>query len=157
MTEKNYKPLFSTTSKSDRCGVISSYPLRALVFFAGWVSLILGCIGIFLPLLPTTPFILLSAYCFSRSSERLHQWLVTHQKMGLHIRDWQQNGSISKAAKTKATVLIIGTFAITFAVVNVALPVKGLIALIGVSVLTFIWTRPMPPTEQVLPAKIVVE
>jgi len=127
------------------------------VFLVGWASLILGCIGIFLPLLPTTPFILLSAYCFSRSSERLHQWLVTHPKMGPHIRDWQRNGSISKAAKTKATMLIVGTFAITFAVVNVGLSVKGLIALMGVSVLTFIWTRQAPQAEQVLPAKVVVE
>lgn len=77
--------------------------------------------------------------------------------MGPHIRDWQRNGSISKAAKTKATMLIIGTFAITFAVINVGVPVKGLIALIGVSILIFIWTRPVPPNEQAILAKVVVE
>jgi len=132
-------------------------PLRILFFIGGWVSLILGCIGIILPLLPTTPFILLAAYCFSRSSERLHQWLITHPQMGPLIRDWQQDGSISKTAKTKATVLIIGTFAVTFAVVNVGLMVKGVIFLIGISVLTFIWTRPVPPSAHVLPAKVAAE
>jgi len=132
-------------------------PLRVLFFIGGWVSLILGCVGIILPLLPTTPFILLAAYCFSRSSERLHQWLITHPQMGPLIRDWQQDGSISKTAKTKATVLIIGTFAVTFAVVNVGLMVKGVILLIGIGVLTFIWTRPVPPNDLLLPAKVAAE
>ena len=132
-------------------------PLRVLYFIGGWVSLILGCVGIVLPLLPTTPFILLAAYCFSRSSERLHQWLITHPQMGPLIRDWQQDGSISKTAKTKATVLIIGTFAVTFAVVNVGLMVKGVILLIGIGVLTFIWTRPVPPNDLLLPAKVAAE
>ena len=132
-------------------------PLRVLFFIGGWVSLILGCVGIVLPLLPTTPFILLAAYCFSRSSERLHQWLITHPQMGPLIQDWQQDGSISKTAKTKATVLIIGTFAVTFAVVNVGLMVKGVILLIGIGVLTFIWTRPVPPNDLLLPAKVAAE
>lgn len=130
-------------------------PLRVLFFIGGWVSLILGCVGIVLPLLPTTPFILLAAYCFSRSSERLHQWLITHPQMGPLIQDWQQDGSICKTAKTKATVLIVGTFAVTFAVVNVGLLLTGLILLMGISVLTFIWTRPVPPSAHVLPVKVV--
>ncbi len=137
--------------------MIQSHSLRILFFIGGWVGLILGCIGIFLPLLPTTPFILLAAYCFSRSSERLHHWLTTHPQLGPPIQDWQQNGSIRKAAKTKASVLIVGCFTLTFAVVNVGLVVKGVIAVIGISVLTFIWTRPVPPSDQVLPAKVVVE
>lgn len=132
-------------------------PLRVLFFIGGWVSLILGCVGIILPLLPTTPFILLAAYCFSRSSERLHQWLTTHPQMGPLIQDWQQDGSICKTAKTKATVLIVGTFAVTFAVVNVGLMLTGLILLMGISVLTFIWTRPVPPSARVLPVKVVAE
>ncbi len=137
--------------------MIQSYPLRVLIFIAGWVSLILGCVGIFLPLLPTTPFILLSAYCFSRSSERLHQWLITHPRMGLLIQDWEQHGSISKTAKTKAAILIVVMFTATLVFVNVALAVKALVALIGISVLTFILTRPVPPNEQILPAKVIAE
>ena len=137
--------------------MIQSYPLRVLFFVGGWASLILGCVGIFLPLLPTTPFILLSAYCFSRSSERLHRWLATHPQMGPLIQDWQQYGGISKVAKAKATVLIVIMFSATFAVVDVGLAVKGLIAFIGVSVLAFIWTRPAPPSAHVVPAKVAME
>ena len=137
--------------------MIASYPLRVFVLISGWVSLIVGCIGIFLPLLPTTPFILLSAYCFSQSSERLHQWLVTHPRMGPLIQDWEKFGSISQTAKTKASVLIVGMFTVTFMLVNVGLAVKVLIAVMGISVLSFIWTRPLPPNEQVLPVKVIVE
>ena len=137
--------------------MIQSPPLRMIAFMIGWISLILGCLGLFLPLLPTTPFILLTAYCFSRSSERLHQWLVSHPQMGLLIRDWEQSGSIRKATKVKASVLMVGLFSITFAVVNVSIVVKGLIALIGFCVLGFIWTRPVPVDDQVFPAKVVVE
>jgi len=137
--------------------MILSYTLRVIVFISGWVSLIVGCVGIFVPLLPTTPFILLSAYCFSRSSERLHQWLITHPRMGPLIQDWTQYGSIRKAAKTKASVLIVSMFMLTFTIVHVGLAVKGLLALIGISVLSFIWTRPLPPNEQPLAAKVVVE
>ena len=137
--------------------MIQSYPLRVLMFIAGWVSLITGCIGIFLPLLPTTPFVLLSAYCFSRSSERLHTWLINHPHMGPLIRDWQHHGSIRKEAKVRATALIVILFAITFAVVNVSIMLKGIIAGVGLCVLCFIWTRPVPPSDQVIPAEIVVE
>ncbi len=137
--------------------MIPSYPLRVIVFISGWVSLIVGCLGIFLPLLPTTPFILLSAYCFSRSSERLHQWLITHPRMGPLIQDWVQYGSISTSAKTKASLLIVVLFTVTFLVVNVGLAVKGLISLIGICVLSFIWTRPLPPCDYVLREKVVAE
>ena len=137
--------------------MIASYPLRVIVFISGWVSLIVGCIGIVLPLLPTTPFILLSAYCFSRSSERLHQWLITHPRMGPLIQDWEQFGSISKTAKIKSSVLIVVFFSASLVFVNVAPGVKTIVSLMGISVLSFIWTRPLPPNEQVLPAIIAVE
>jgi uncharacterized protein len=137
--------------------MISSHPLRVMAFIGGWISLILGCIGIFLPLLPTTPFILLAAYCFSRSSERLYQWLFSHPQMGLLIRDWEHSGCIRKSAKVKATILIFGMFMVTFIVVNVELLVKVMIAIIGISVLSFIWTRPVPPNDQIVAAKVAVE
>lgn len=77
--------------------------------------------------------------------------------MGPLIQDWEKFGSISKAAKTKASVLIVGMFTVTFMLVNVGLAVKVLIGVMGISVLSFIWTRPLPPNEQVLQVKVVVE
>ena len=73
----------------------------------------LGFIGIFLPILPTTPFILLSAYCFAKSSPRLYQWLIGNKTFGPIILEWQQYRTISPAVKKRAILLIMTTFTIT--------------------------------------------
>ncbi len=62
----------------------------------------LGLAGVVLPVVPTTPFLLLAAACFARSSPRLHGWLVAHPVFGPPIRDWQAHGAISRRAKTLA-------------------------------------------------------
>ena len=124
--------------------IIESPPLKLVVMISGWISLILGIIGIFLPLLPTTPFVLLSAYCFSKSSPRLHHWLLNQPRLGPMIRNWEQNGSISQNAKITATVLIIGLFVASLVWLNVSFFIKGILTCIGMGVLTFIWTRPSP-------------
>ena len=72
----------------------------------GWVSLVAGVIGIFLPLLPTTPFVLLSAWCFSRSSTRFHSWLTQHRFFGPIVRDWQSGNGIPKKTRNRAIVLM---------------------------------------------------
>jgi len=77
--------------------------------------------------------------------------------MGPLIQDWEQFGSISKTAKIKSSVLIVVFFSASLVFVNVAPGVKTIVSLMGISVLSFIWTRPLPPNEQVLPAKIAVE
>ena len=73
----------------------------------------LGFIGIFLPILPTTPFILLSAYCFAKSSPRLYQWLIRNKIFGPIILEWQESRTISPAVKKRAIFLIMTTFTIT--------------------------------------------
>jgi len=111
---------------------------------SGWVSLILGIIGIFLPLLPTTPFVLLSAYCFSRSSERLHSWLINQPRLGPMIQNWERHGSISQSAKVTATVLMVGLFAFSLFFLSLSALIKSALICIGAGVLAFIWTRPVP-------------
>lgn len=71
----------------------------------GWLSLALGVIGIFLPLLPTTPFVLLSAWCFSKSSPRFHKWLMEHKVFGKIIRAWRDNEGLEP--KTKARIIAV--------------------------------------------------
>ena len=63
--------------------------VRYLLMAVGWVSVVLGVIGIFLPVLPTTPFLLLAAACFARSSPRFYQWLINHRQLGPWIRDYR--------------------------------------------------------------------
>ena len=124
--------------------MIQSTPLRLIVLASGWLSLILGIIGIFLPLLPTTPFVLLSAYCFSKSSPRLHQWLLNQPRLGPMIQNWEQQGSISQNAKVTATVLMVGLFSLSLLFLDLSLLFKSALVCTGASVLAFIWTRPLP-------------
>lgn len=76
--------------------------MRGLWLMAGGLFLGLGLLGVVLPVLPTTPFLLLAAGCFARSSPRLHGWLLGHQVFGPPIRNWEENGAISRPAKRLA-------------------------------------------------------
>jgi len=123
---------------------LQSAPLRLVVMASGWISLVLGFIGIFLPLLPTTPFVLLAAYCFSKSSPRLHHWLINQPRLGPMIQNWERHGSISQNAKVTATALMIGLFSFSLLFLNLSFIIKGALVCIGTGVLCFIWTRPLP-------------
>ena len=68
----------------------------------GTISLALGIIGIFLPLLPTTPFLLLAAACYCRGSEKMHAWLVEHRLFGKYIKDYEEKRGIRKRMKITA-------------------------------------------------------
>lgn len=75
---------------------------KPLWFALGLLSLLLAVLGVVLPLLPTTPFLILAAFCFSQSSEKAHQWLVNHNFFGPLINDWQQYGKIRRKVKVVA-------------------------------------------------------
>ena len=88
---------------------------RVLWLMAGGVSLLLGVAGIFLPLLPTTPFVLLAAACFSRGSTRCDAWLLHHPRFGPMVRDWRQHRAVPLRAKQLALAMMaIGSLAAAF-------------------------------------------
>jgi len=107
----------------------------------GAIALALGAIGLFLPLLPTVPFLLLAAFCFGRASTRLHHWLLSHPVFGPPIHNWNERGAISLRAKRFASLSIVVAFGMSLALGfgTKILILQGL-ALVGVAV--FIWTRP---------------
>lgn len=115
--------------------------MKWILLGIGWLAFVLGILGIFLPFLPTTPFLLLAALCFSKSSERLHQWLLRTPFAGQIIRDWQEKKVIPLRAKFTATILLLPTMA--YLVWEARLPPPGLWSLIFLmtGVLIFIWTR----------------
>lgn len=76
---------------------------RWVWLLCGLLCLITGVVGIVLPLLPTTPFVLLAAFCFSRGSARCEQWLLTHPRFGPMVRDWRANRALPLRAKQLAT------------------------------------------------------
>lgn len=97
--------------------------LRLLFLLCGCACVALGVAGIMLPVLPTTPFMLLAAACFARSSERFHRWLLTHPLFGATVREWEQYRSVRRRTKRIAIL----TMAIT----------------LGVSILFFVSSRPL--------------
>ena len=118
---------------------------------AGWwllayASLGLGFIGIFLPGLPTVPFVLLSAFAAARGSERLHAWLLAHRQFGPVIRDWQAHGAVSRRAKRLAVAMM----ALSAIVMLVFMPDRWM-ALPGIAVMAIVavwlWRRPEPPAS----------
>ncbi len=115
---------------------------KFLFYCCGWTAIVLGVVGIFLPILPTTPFAILAAWCFSKSSEKWHQWLLNHKIFGPTIREWEKDGVINPRAKALATSMIVLLFSYTLIFVKVHLVVKSIVTTIGIGVLFFIWTRP---------------
>lgn len=120
---------------------IRSPLLRGLWFCLGLLAVVLGVIGIWLPGLPTTPFMILAAACFARSSDRMHHWLLSHKTFGPMIHDWQKRGAISKRAKKLSVLMMAAAFAMTLLL---ALPlwVVALQAAILMGVGYFILSRP---------------
>lgn len=104
----------------------------ALLWISGWLALITGLIGIVLPLLPTTPFLLLAAYCFARSSPRLHSRLLNHRWFGPPIRQWQQTHTVSRESKYKALFLIAVTFVLTLTLTPIPAAAKAALLLLAV-------------------------
>lgn len=97
--------------------------------------------GVILPLVPTVPFMLLAAFCFGRSSQKLHDWLLAHPVFGPAIVDWRQSGAISRRGKRIATASICVLPLLTW-VLDFPTPVLVVQCLALVAVLAFILTRP---------------
>ncbi|NLJ92246.1 MAG: DUF454 domain-containing protein [Aeromonadales bacterium] len=125
--------------------------MRILFALLGVISLVLGVIGAFLPLLPTTPFILLSAYLFSKSSPRMHHWMINHPWFGALIQDWQTHRGMRASVKKKAIIMMTLSFAFSIYIVplwwvKVGLGVMYIVLVIGC------WRLPVVP-EPPMPAK----
>lgn len=115
---------------------------KTLFFILGWISISLGVLGVFLPILPTTPFAILAAYLFSKSSEKYHQWLLNQKIFGPMIKQWEEHGVISLRAKILATVMMTLLFGYTLIFVPVNIIIKCIVTAIGLAVMWFIWSRP---------------
>ncbi|MES2818006.1 MAG: YbaN family protein [Pseudomonadota bacterium] len=94
-------------------GVSRHRAVRYALLALGWLSVVLGVVGIFLPVLPTTPFLLLAAACFARSSRRFYHWLVGHPRLGPWIRDYLDGQGIPLKAKVYAIGLMWASIALS--------------------------------------------
>lgn len=116
--------------------------MRTLWLFLGSVSLVLAVIGVLLPLMPTVPFLIFAAYCFSKGSPKLHQWLLNLPTWGVQIQKWESDRVIERKTKwySTAAILLGLIYPIFFAPFQKV--VRGGAVLILLGALVFIWTRP---------------
>lgn len=108
----------------------------------GWIAVSLGFIGVFLPVLPTTPFLLVAAWAFAHSSPRFRSWLVNHPIFGRMIRDWELHGAIPLKAKLIAVAMMATSMIVLVMWSGLPAYVLGLVAVCLFGAASFILTRP---------------
>lgn len=86
--------------------------MRIVLLCLGWFFVALGIIGAALPVMPTTPFLLLAVACFARSSPQLESWLMNHPTFGPPLKNWRERGAISRRAKMLAVSMMAASYAV---------------------------------------------
>lgn len=112
---------------------------KTVFLFLGLILTLLGIIGIFIPVLPTTPLLLLASYCYVRSSEKLYLWLINHRIFGRYIRDYNKYRAVDKKSKTIAVILIWVSMMISMSLISKT-PVRIVLLITGLAVSYFIST-----------------
>jgi uncharacterized protein len=120
---------------------------RVLLIIIGWLCVVLATLGVVLPLLPTTPFLLLAVWCFARSSPRFHQWLLYRSWFGSYLRHWQTHRALPKGVKPKAIVLIVVSLSVSIYFVPL-LWVRILLVCMMFALLIMMWRLPVVDLEQ---------
>ncbi|WP_161510216.1 YbaN family protein [Bartonella quintana] len=120
----------------------TSHPLRICTSIVGWIMVVLGVIGIVLPIIPTVPFLLVASWCFARSSPRFHHWLNNHRVFGPPIKQWKEKRAIPTFIKVFAVVNMAGGFLSFFVMTHPPLWFALLIAALLLLIAIYIVTRP---------------
>lgn len=123
---------------------------RFIWIFFGSLSLIIGLIGIVIPILPTTPLVILAGFCFGKSSPKLHHWLLTNPYFGRYLLDYQKGNGVPFRIKWMAVLIVWISVGFTLIIIPLVL-VKILMILVAIFVTIFIFTssllKPKKPHE----------
>lgn len=131
------------SERKDEAGAVhGSAPVRVAFIGAGTFFLVLGVIGIFLPLLPTTPFVLLAAACYARGSRRFYDWLLANRTFGPMILEWQRHRSLPYRTKITSIALMIVTLGVSIVFFVDSPQLKWLLALTGVALAVWMYRIP---------------
>lgn len=121
--------------------------MRVPYLIAGFFSFFLGLLGAFLPVLPSTCFFILGAYCFGKSSPRLESWILKHPQFGPPVQAWRKHKAMSSSAKLAAYIgIFIGQISLFFSNLSFIFLMLGSLFLIGSAI--FIYFRPTYRTER---------
>ena len=120
---------------------------KVFLIFVGFLSIILGVIGIVVPLLPTTPFILLAAACFAKSSKRFHDWLIHHPFFSPIINNFKNGQGIPRKIKIRVIVFIWLTLGISMILLTNQW-ITLVLFIMGIGLTTFLWRIPPPENSE---------
>lgn len=126
---------------------VKSEVLRLVLIVVGWISVMAGVVGAFLPLVPTVPFLLLAVACFARSSRRFHDWLVDHAYLGLLLRDYLNGGGIPRKAKAMAIGMVWVSFPTSTFLFVQAFWLKVLLIVIALCITAYLVSLPTARPE----------
>ena len=115
---------------------------RQLFFILGVVFFVTGLVGVVLPMLPTTPFMILAAGCFAKSSPRFHQALLNNRWIGQDLQRWETQRTMLRATKKRATWVIVVMFSISIGVLYERIELQLLLVSIAAILLFFLWRVP---------------
>jgi len=128
---------------AERAAEALPHPVRRWIYFAvGAVSVVLGVIGIFVPLWPTTCFLLLAGWCFARSSRRAERWLHENRVFGRYLRDYRERGVISARIRTTSVTTLWAFMGLSAFLLWERLWLVALLVLIGAAVTLHLFSLP---------------
>ncbi|GAK68909.1 DUF454 domain-containing protein [Agrobacterium rubi] len=118
--------------------------MRILYLCLGWLMVATGIVGAFLPILPTTPFLLIALWCFSKSSPKLEAWLLSHPRFGPSLRNWREKGAVPRKAKIAAVSLMTMSYAIFWFGTEPTALRATIVAAVMLGAALYVSTRPEP-------------
>lgn len=121
---------------------MKSRTARYALICLGWLCVGLGVVGIVVPGLPTTPFLLIAAWAFSKSSERFQAWLINHPRFGPYVKDWRERGAIPRKAKFLAVGMMTTSFLLTLLFVSTDWRLLTVMAVTMTGAGLYVCTRP---------------
>lgn len=121
--------------------------MRWALIALGWLFVAVGVVGVVVPGLPTTPFLLVAAWCFARSSPRFRAWLLGHRLLGPPVQAWQQHGAVPTSAKILAVAMMAASTAYVALFTEAGWPWVVAMALTLAVIAAWLVTRPSPPPQ----------
>ncbi|MBI1348599.1 DUF454 family protein [bacterium] len=117
------------------------------LYLLGSLSLLCGLVGLLLPLVPTTPFLLLSSYCFVRSDPLTHRWLLSHPWFGSYLRDWEVHRGVRRHVKILAVTMVVGVVCSLWLTDTASLLLRTIGTVLATCGLLVIWRLPVVSTQ----------